>query len=71
MPVLVRCMHDKNGEFAGGLAEFCVGEGESPSKHVRVVVSGDDGRYNAESYSAANQRIRFCGHGALAAVNIG
>ena len=62
-------MHDDNGEFAGGLAEVCFDEQQNsePASHVRVLVSGDNGRYSAESYSTANKPIRFCGHGALAA----
>ena len=69
MSGLIRCMHDATGELAGGLAEVHFGDSVAPvpADHVQVIVAGGGGRYSAESYSTMAQRIRFCGHGALAA----
>ena len=41
--------------------------GSEPAEHVQVFIAGSKGRYRAESYSPNGARIRFCGHGALAA----
>ncbi len=35
--------------------------------HAQVLLTGSAGHYSAESYTIAGTRIRFCGHGALAA----
>ncbi len=54
-------------------AEGVIGAAESLLRqrnfllHTNVFVAGADGRYVAESYSPDGRRIRFCGHGALAA----
>jgi len=74
-------MHGGNAE--GGLAEVhWLGSVASPdvieaaasrledlpaADCVRVFLAAHDGRYTAESFTPAGNRIRFCGHGALAA----
>ena len=79
---LVRCMYDA-GEAVGGIAGVhwladvvpdeliatagALVAGQGTNDCVQVFVAGGDGRYVAESFSPAGRRIRFCGHGALAA----
>lgn len=80
MPDLVRCMFSDTA--AGGVASVrwfadlsprdlnstaaALLAGESAG-HVQVFVIGGNGNYLAESYSPNGTRIKFCGHGALAA----
>jgi predicted PhzF superfamily epimerase YddE/YHI9 len=44
--------------------------GNNPNDTTQVFVTGRDGRFVAESYSATGRRIQFCGHGALAAARL-
>jgi predicted PhzF superfamily epimerase YddE/YHI9 len=78
----IRCMHDR-AERAGGLADVVwlgvmdhaaaleASAGWLADHPVRscvtVFIAADAGRYSVESFSVAQHRIRFCGHGALAA----
>ncbi|MGI9289926.1 MAG: hypothetical protein ACR2QG_01455, partial [Gammaproteobacteria bacterium] len=83
MTETLRCLFDEERGAEGGRAEVhlledCSGREvidaagralqELPATEcVRVFVAGSGNLFTAESFSPTGQRIRFCGHGALAA----
>lgn len=62
----VHCLPDVPAELVIEAAESMLPSLEA-AHHTNVFVAGGAGQYVAESYSIDGVRIRFCGHGALAA----
>jgi predicted PhzF superfamily epimerase YddE/YHI9 len=62
----VHWLEDAVPEQLSATAEAMLAE-QAPREHASVFVAGGAGRYVAETYSPDGTRIRFCGHGALAA----
>jgi predicted PhzF superfamily epimerase YddE/YHI9 len=59
-------LEDAVPEQLSATAEAMLAE-QAPREHTSVFVAGGAGRYVAETYSPDGTRIKFCGHGALAA----
>jgi predicted PhzF superfamily epimerase YddE/YHI9 len=62
----VHSLQDVPAEQTRAVAESFLARHPERS-HTTVFVAGEAGRYVVESYSPGGARIRFCGHGALAA----